>query len=108
VNRVKNERDINKTFCRLLRTTAQMDLTARELNHFRKNAGCLRSQSFGGTYYYIEWPKMAADGGTYTWEGQSDNADHAKAEAINDWLTRHSAAVRARHLEHGFPGSPSC
>lgn len=95
--------DTNLRFCLILMQQVMLDLTARELKHFKANVGILVQKGFGGTYHVVEWPKMAKDGGTYMWEGQSDNRYHAKAEAIGDWLQLHAPAVRARHLEKGFP-----
>jgi hypothetical protein len=95
--------DMNLRYCMILLQQTMLDLTARELRHFRANVGIVRQNSFGGTYHVVEWPKMDKDGGTYMWEGQSDNRYHAKAEAIGDWLKVHAPSVRARHLEKGFP-----
>jgi hypothetical protein len=95
--------DINRRFCLQLRRQAEMDLTARELRHFNLHATCFPYKGLGGNYHCVEWPRMSADGSTFRWEGQSDNRDHAKAEAITHWLNTESEAVRKRQLEKWDP-----
>lgn len=95
---------INRKFCNLLLQQAVLDLTGRELRHFRANVGCLRIRVSCRTWYLVEWPKMSADGSLYQWEGEADTAAHAKYQAIGHWLKEHAPKVRARYLEEPFPG----
>lgn len=110
--------DINQRFCNLLLRSTQDDLTRRELNDFRQNAGTLRSSGFGSNgYYTVEWPRMHGElipplavalrpgiqrkGKMFYWEGEADNAADAKAKALHYWLEHHAPAVRSRQLESG-------
>lgn len=95
--------DMNKRFCQILLAQAKLDLTGRELRHFNKNVGCLKMSGFRD-YYLVEWPNMGEAGRTYALEVQADNANDAKAKAINKWLETHAPAARQRHTETGFPG----
>ena len=95
--------DMNKKFCQIMLAQAKLDLTGRELLHFNKHAGCLKMSSFRG-WYLVEWPNMGEAGRTYSIELEADNANHAKAQAIQKWLETQAPAARQRHSETGFPG----
>lgn len=99
--------DINIRFCALMLRMTMRDLTTNEAADFRKNQGTLCSEARPGRrQYLVEWPKMSKDGRTFAWEGHADNANDAKAKALQNWLEHHSPQVRARKLVEGYHEDP--
>jgi hypothetical protein len=90
--------DRNRRFCRILLRQAMLDLTGREVAHFKANVRCTRVLFTRGEYL-VEWPLMNASGGMFRFEVRADNSDHAKAQAINNWLEYHAEECRAK----GYP-----
>lgn len=88
--------DINTAFCRNLLAIVKLDLTGRELRQL-KNAGLTWSGPPHRRYYFFEWPKMDGKDGTFYWEGQADNANDARAQALQDWLKDYAVDYRASH-----------
>jgi hypothetical protein len=87
--------DPNAQFCRILLAQARKDLTGREAEHLDEHAGVLRIDR---KTFLFEWSGAdSADPGvkTFATEIEADNAAHAKAQGIQEWLVNHAAALRA-------------
>jgi hypothetical protein len=87
--------DMNAKFCQIMLRQAMLDLTGRELAHFRKNCSAIKMSGFRG-YYLVEWSNAdMSNGRTFTLEVQADNAADAKTKGINNWLEHHAERARA-------------
>jgi hypothetical protein len=88
---------LNARFCRILLQQALLDLTGRELAHYRKHAAVLRMSGFNG-FWFFEWSDNAANGGgNFSCEVQADNAAHARALGVAKWLEYHAEAKRCQN-----------
>jgi hypothetical protein len=87
----------NKELFKAMLREAKLDLTGRELAHFKKHSGALRMGSHVGGGYLFAWRHAdSTNGRQFAKEVQAKTADQAKAFGIITWLEQHAPAMRAK------------